>query len=92
MKFYLTRTDDWYFENTVLEEYPKLKPFVVGTENDENFKKVIVEIDNLEQIEWILDNVCCKIVIQKTIDYDTTEHKAIYKKINTIEIYDGYRE
>lgn len=94
MKFYIMRTNDTVMYNTVLEKYPELEKFVVETENNERCKNVIVEIDNLEQIEWILDNVCFEIVIGKTIDGNETikQHKTIYKKINTIEIYDDYRE
>lgn len=90
MKFYLTRT---YFKSKedILCDYPQMERFIVATEND---NAAIIEINSLDDLAWILNNVNYEIVLGKTIDFKETvkKHRTIYKELDTLEIYDNYRE
>lgn len=90
MRFYLTRTADYgYHTNPVLTEYPQLKRFVVDEFHADG---PIIEINSLDDLEWLLDNAYDKIVLCKKPYLDKSCWKLKYKELNTLEIYDDYRE
>lgn len=90
MKFHLTRTACYgYHTKHVLTEYPQLKRFVV---DEFHADSPIIEINSIDDLEWLLDNVYTKIVLCKTEYLDKSCWELKYKELNTLEIYDDYRE
>ena len=82
--------------NRLLEEYPELlkyNPLIKEYENiycEQIFikKGIFIEVNSLEELVELSNEVCTSLIINDTYFVYDMNHK----QINTIEIYDDWRE
>lgn len=87
MRFEITASSTWWYEDKMIMKYPQIKDFNYkpGVDTEHEYRNPTIEINSLEELMKFKEAVNSSIILSR--DYEGPD---VYRE--TIEIYDSYRE